>query len=344
MGKKSTPDYKGAAEETARSDAEMLDKQTQANRPNQYNPWGSMEWTQDEGGNWSQTQTLTPESQAALDAQMKMQQGKSEQALGMMDRMSNEFGESMDFSKYGEQTGLEFDPSELRQRAEDASYNRATSRLDPRFEQDANKLEIDLANKGLSPGDAAYDSAMGNFNRSKEDAYSNAQNAAVMQGKGESAQDFQQQKGSADYSNQLRQNAMKEEMQQRGMSLNEINAIMSGQQVQTPGFEGFNQAGKSKGVDYSGALKSGSEFDQAQSQMLMSGIGSAAGMMACDRRLKENIKRIGTVKGFPFYIFTYLSGQRSVGWMTDEVNSGAVSTHESGYQMINPNHVNPLEA
>jgi hypothetical protein len=28
MGKKSTPDYKGAAEETSRSDAEMLDKQT----------------------------------------------------------------------------------------------------------------------------------------------------------------------------------------------------------------------------------------------------------------------------------------------------------------------------
>jgi hypothetical protein len=344
MGKKSTPDYKGAAEETARSDAEMLDKQTQANRPNQYNPWGSMEWAQDADGNWSQTQTLTDDAQSALDAQMAMQKGKSEQGLGMMDRMKNEFGESMDFSKYGEQTGLEFDPSQLRQRAEDASYNRATSRLDPRFEQDANKLEIDLANKGLSPGDAAYDSAMGNFNRSKEDAYSNARNQSVQQGKGESAQDFQQQKGSADYSNQLRQNAMKEEMQQRGMSLNEINAIMSGQQVQTPGFEGFNQAGKSKGVDYSGALQSGSDFDQAQGQMLMSGIGSAAGMMGCDRRLKENIKRIGTVKGFPFYIFTYLSGQRSVGWMADEVNSSAVSTHESGYQMINPNNVNPLEA
>jgi hypothetical protein len=278
MGKKDTPDYKGAAEQTAASDERMLDKQTAANRPNQYNPWGSMEWTQDEGGNWSQTQTLTDDAQSALDAQMGLQKGKSEQALGMMDRMKDEFGQPVDWGQYGEQTGLEYDPSQLRQRAEDASYNRATSRLDPRFEQEQNALEIKLANQGLSVGDRAYDDAMANQGRTKEDAYSNAQNQAVQQGKGESAQDYQQQKGSADYANQLRQNSMKEMMQQRGMSLNEINAIMSGQQVQTPGFEGFNQAGKGKGADYSGAMKSGSDYDQANKQMLYSGIGDIAGM------------------------------------------------------------------
>jgi hypothetical protein len=278
MGKKDTPDYKGAAEQTAASDERMLDKQTEANRPNQYNPWGSMEWTQDEGGKWSQTQTLTEDTQAALDAQMAMQRGKSEQSLGMMDRMKDEFGQPVDWGQYGEQTGLEYDPTQLRQRAEDASYNRATSRLDPRFEQEQNALEIKLANQGLSAGDAAYDSAMANQSRSKEDAYSNAQNQAVQQGKGEAAQDFSQQKGSADYANQLRQNSMKEMMQQRGMSLNEMNSIMSGQQVQTPGFEGFNQAGKGQGTDYSGALKSGSDFDQAQGQMLGQGLGSMAGM------------------------------------------------------------------
>ncbi len=343
MGKKSTPDYKGAAEATAASDKEMLDAQTKANRPNQYNPWGSMEWTQDDQGGWSQTQTLTPEAQAALDAQMQMQQGKSEQALGMMDRMTDEFGQPVDWTQFGEQQGLEYDPSEIRQKAEDAAYGRATSRLDPRFEQEGNALEIKLANQGLSPGDAAYDNAMGNFNRSKEDAYANAQNMAVGQGKGEAAQDYSQQMGSANYANQLRQNSMKEMMQQRGMSLNEINAIMSGQQVQTPGFEGFNQAGRSQGVDYSGAQKSASEFDQAQSQMLMSGIGDiagmAGGMMGSDRRLKKNIKRIGTVLGYPFYLYTYLWGERSVGFMSDELNKEAVSTHPSGFDVVNLNKI-----
>lgn len=300
-----------------------------------------MEWTQDDNGRWSQTQTLTGDAQSALDAQMAMQKGKSEQALGMMDRMKNEFGESADWGQFGDQTGLEFDPSELRQKAEDAAYGRATSRLDPRFEQESNALEIKLANQGLSPGDQAYDAAMGNFNRSKEDAYANAQNMAVSQGRGESAQDFQQQKGSADYANQLRQNSMKEMMQQRGMSLNEINAIMSGAQVQTPGFEGFNTAGRSQGVDYSGAQQSASDFKQAQSQMLMSGIGDVAGMagMFSDRRLKRDIKQIGKVLGYPFYIFTYLWGERSVGFMSDELNKEAVTQHASGFDVVNLNKI-----
>lgn len=345
MGKKSTPDYKGAAEETARSDAEMLDKQTMANRPNQYNPWGSMEWSQGPGGQWSQTQTLTEDAQSALDAQMAMQKGKSEQGLGMMDRMKDEFGEPVDWGQFGDQTGLEFDPTELRQRSEDAAYGRATSRLDPRFEQEGQALEIKLRNRGLTEGDAAYDSAMQNFNQTKTDAYDRAQTGAVSQGRAESGQAFQQQKGSADYANQLRQNQMKEMMQQRGMSLNEINAIMSGQQVQTPGFEGFNQAGRSQGVDYSGALKSSSEFDQAQSQMLMSGIGDMAGMagMMCDRRLKRNIKRIGEFMGYPFYIFDYVWGERSVGFMSDEINPEAVSKHVSGFDVINLNKIRPAE-
>lgn len=319
----------------------MLDKQTQANRPNQYNPWGSVEWSQDDKGNWTQNQTLAGDAQSALDSQLAMQKGKSEQALGMMGRLENEYGQAMDFAKYGDQTGLEYDPTELRQRAEDASYARATSRLDPRFEQEGESLEVKLRNRGLTEGDAAFDSAMQNFNMSKEDAYSNAQNQAVTQGRGEAAQDFSQQKGMADYSNQLRQNAMKEEMQQRGMSLNEINAIMSGQQVQTPNFEGFNTAGRSQGVDYSGALQSSSDFDQAQSQMMMSGIGDVAGMagMFCDRRLKTNIKHIGTVKGFPFYLFTYLWGERSVGWMADELNEDAVIMLDCGYQMILPEKI-----
>lgn len=339
MGKKSTPDYKGAAEATAKSDAEMLQVQTLANRPNQYNPWGSMEWQQDpDTGGWSQTQTLTDDAQSALDAQMAMQKGKSEQALGMMGRLEDEFGETVDWGKFGDQTQLQYDPSEIRGRAEDAAYGRATSRLDPRFEQQENKLMIDLRNRGLSEGDQAYDSAMANFNRSKEDAYSQAQMGAVQQGRGEAAQDYSQQMGSANYANQLRQNQMKEMMQQRGMSLNEINAIMSGQQVQTPGFEGFSQAGKSQGVDYSGALKSESEFDQAQSQMLVSGMGSMAGMMS-DRRLKHHIKRIGTVLGYPFYIFTYLWGERSVGFMSDELNKEAVTQHASGFDVVNLNKI-----
>jgi hypothetical protein len=38
-----------------------------ANRVNQYNPWGSSEWVQDEKGNWTQNQNLNPAEQSRLD-------------------------------------------------------------------------------------------------------------------------------------------------------------------------------------------------------------------------------------------------------------------------------------
>jgi hypothetical protein len=51
----------------------------------------------------------------------------------------------------------------------------------------------------------------------------------------------------------MRQQQLAEEMQRRGFSLNEINAIISGQQVGMPQFSGYNQAGAAQPVDYMGA-------------------------------------------------------------------------------------------
>ena len=38
-----------------------------------------------------------------------------------------------------------------------------------------------------------------------------------------------------------------------------------------------------------------------------------------DRRLKKNIQRIGTVKGYPWYKYDYIWGEASEGVMADEV-------------------------
>ena len=173
------PDYLGAAKLTAAENRKMLEAQTRANRPNQYNPWGSVTWEQDDEGNWAQRTALNDQSQQAFDSQQRMQLGRSQLGEGMMGRMQSEFGGPMQWGDFGEQQGLEFDPTQMRQKAEDAAYGRATSRLDPRFEQECTALDIKLRNQGLSPGDALYDAQMGNFERGKEDAYSNAQNMAV---------------------------------------------------------------------------------------------------------------------------------------------------------------------
>lgn len=59
----------------------------------------------------------------------------------------------------------------------------------------------------------------------------------------------------ANYTNQLRQQQISEEMQRRGFSLNEINAIISGQQVGMPSMPGFNSASRANEVNYMGAAQ-----------------------------------------------------------------------------------------
>jgi hypothetical protein len=61
-----------------------------------------------------------------------------------------------------------------RQKVSDAIYNRATSRLDPRFEQAQSDLDAKLAAQGITQGSAAYDREMQNMAMDRNDAYSNA--------------------------------------------------------------------------------------------------------------------------------------------------------------------------
>lgn len=276
-----------------------------------------------------------------------------------------------------------------RQRAEDAIYKSATSRLDPQWQQRQTDLETQLANRGITTGSEAYTRAMDDFNRQRSDAYQQAsmgaitgagaeaqrnqgmdlsahqqqvgditaqgqfantaagqafgfggqaaqqqlaaqqaafgqslqagqyglgqqqqafgqqqaataqnyaqamqayqqqmaqQQQAYQQQLGSSgqyyqqgadayqrmlaqqqqafaqqqqagAQNFQQQYQSSQLANQLRQAQLQEAMTRRGFSLNEIQALLNGQQVSMPNFQGFQGAGNAGGVDYSGAAQ-----------------------------------------------------------------------------------------
>ena len=88
---------------------------------------------------------------------------------------------------------------------------------------------------------------------------------------------------SANYQNTLRQQQISEAMQQRGFSLNEINALISGQQVGMPSMPGFQGAGRAAGVDYSGAAQNQYQADQnaanAQNSFLNSVLGFGAGFI-----------------------------------------------------------------
>ena len=369
-GSAPAPDYKGAAQEEAAASKEITTQQTWANRPTQYNPWGSTSWessatidpsTGQPVTSWTQYENLSPQAQQALDSQMALQTGKSDLAGGMMGRVGQEIGNEMDWSKFGPMTGVGNqrtmqDPANWNQTAYDNTYAMADRKLAPQFAKEKEQMEIKLRNQGLRVGDQAYDDAMGGIDTRQTDAYQSAMMGAQDKS-GSEAQRMQSMERSglgfnqdtmyrqSDQANQLRQQAIKEEMTKRGFSLNEMNALLSGQQVANPNFESFNPASKSDTPQYMQAAVNQGNFDQQKAASEAGGMGDMAGlamsgaMMMSDRRLKRNIKRIGTVLGYPLYIFDYVWGKTAIGFMSDEVNQDAVSVHPSGFDWINLNLV-----
>lgn len=215
---------------------------------------------------------------------------------------------------------------ETRNRAEDAIYNRGASRLDRRTSEGRSALETKLYNQGLRPGDEAYDRAMQTFEEGATDAYGQLTMDSIIGGGQEASRDygmdlstrqqyggelersggfynsaadqfyrqmmgiggqeFNQNMTAAGFGNTVRQQQIAESMQRRGFTLNEINAIMSGQQVGMPQMPGFNTASKSEAVQslaagnmqFQAGLDAAS-LDNAANQALLEGVtglGSAA--------------------------------------------------------------------
>lgn len=393
------PDYAAAAEAQAQGSKEVTTDQTWANRPNQTTPWGQTSWESSSAidpstgqpvTKWDQTTTLTPDSQRALDAELGLQAGRSELGASLLPRAQDEFGQSMDWNKFDpmgeavkagnltpeqlqrgyDTAGPELDSSQrYNQQANDAIYNQWADRALPQQERDTTRMQTQLANMGLQPGEAAYDTEMEKLRQSQGDAQRQAQYQAtigsgaeaqrmlgmdsatraqltgenrdqagfgntaagqafgMMSGAGQ--QNFSQQQAASNQQTQQRQQQIAEEMTKRGFSLNEINAIISGQQVAMPSMPGFNTAQRSEGVQSLNAAQMQGQADldaynakQQATQGMMSGIGSmAGGFMMSDRRYKTSIRREGsTPGGTPLYRFRYVfGGPEFVGVMADEV-------------------------
>jgi hypothetical protein len=165
------------------------------------------------------------------------------------------------------------------------------------------------------------------------------------------AQQFGLNQQYADQMNRLRQQAIAEQMQRRGMSLNEMNALLTGQQVGMPQMPTFNASGRAETPNILGATQMGynAAMDQYNAQQagasnLMGGLfslGSAAisnPFMFSDRRLKRNIKRVGTHStGVGLYEYD-VAGYRQRGVIAQEleaVRPDLVRRHPSGYLTVN---------
>ncbi len=240
------PDYIGAANAQSYGSIQAALANNFMSQPNVNTPLGQQSWKQI-GTNsvyipgygdisipkMQQDVTLSPEQQKLYEGQTALQGS-----------LMGQFGENMQ------------KPGTL----QDQAYSAITSRLDPQWAQREQQQKTQLVNQGLTSGGEAYDNAMRDFNQGRNDAYQQA-NLAAMQ-------------------------AIPLEAQMRDLPLNEMNALRTGSPVSMPQFQPtqFNQG--AQGPNTLGATSQQGSWQQAmynsqvananaQKQGMM-GLGSAA--------------------------------------------------------------------
>lgn len=241
MGKGAdAPNVEAAARATGEEARALNAEQTAANRPDQYNPWGSTTWqsvpTYDPttGGminRWIQQESLAEPLQQSLNSQMNIGAGRAQLAEGLMGRAWEDYQNPFDWSKYGDVQQFNYDPTQQRQAAEDAAYQRQVNRLDPAWESRQAQLQERLNNQGLRPGDQAYDSAMRNFDTGRNDAYEQARLSSTAEGRGEADLMFNQAAMQNQIANALRSQGISEGLGQRNFNLSEVERLLQGQLI-----------------------------------------------------------------------------------------------------------------
>ena len=352
-GKGSTPpapDYRGAAEAQSAASKEIATQKTWADRPNQYTPWGSTTWSASPSVDpatgqsittWNQFQNLNPTSQAALDKQLGLMNYRTDLASQFAGRVGQDFGKPFDWTNLPEMArgpGVQ-DYGAQRQRIEEGLY----AKMAPVHQGQEEQLRTRLANQGLTPGSEAFESELRNMRESQANERFNAMQTAGQ----EQQRLFGMDTEAAKFANLVRQQGISEQQQQRNMSLNELNALLTGQQVQAPGMPSFNAASAGQAPNYLGAAQMQGQWDMDQakaesesSAALWGGLGKLAGtamMTFSDIRLKSDVVKIGEyLPGVGVYSYR-IFGKPEVGVMAHEllaVRPDLVHAHPSGYLMV----------
>lgn len=163
-----------------------------------------------------------------------------------------------------------------RQRIEDMVYGAATRRLDPQFAQTQDKLETQLAARGITPGSEAYEREQQRFANQRTDAYADARDRAIQAGGAEQSRLFglegtarqqylNEALNAANFQNTARQAQAQEQEYQRGADLNYLNSLLRGNAIQTPQIAS-GPAVSMQAPNYAGLVQQGYQNQLAQSQ------------------------------------------------------------------------------
>ena len=218
------PDYIGAAQAQGVANVETARATAKLGNPNTFTPYGSQTVSYGQDGDAdipTVTQTLSPENQSLYDQELRISQGLGDIAEGGIGRVD-------------QLLGTEFDNSQVRDRAMsgqegwDNAYNAQIERNQPFQERSRDRMVNQLSNQGIHRGSEAFQEAMRDLERQENDFNLGAQTNATNQ---QQAQFGMQSQG--------RQSDIQQQAFQRQLPLNELMALQSGTQIQSPQFQQF---------------------------------------------------------------------------------------------------------
>lgn len=328
MGKGSSspppaPDPAATAAAQAKLNREGAITQFGLNAVNQNTPGGTLSYKQigtwDDGTpRYEATTAYTPEGQQLFQTGQRASQQFADIGVNQLGQVASSLGKPLDLSNPAVEGRL----MEL-----------GRARLDPIFAQRREQTASRLANQGIPPGSEAYTRAMEAVSQAENDAY----NQLLLSGRGQSVNEI---------------------IQTRQQPLNEISAMLTGTQVASPQFSNTPQSQVAPAditgptmAKYQGDLNAWQEQQKSQSSTmgslfglggsLLGGWARSGFMMPSDRRLKENIVRVGaTDAGVPVYTYRYRGdATRTVhmGVMAQDLadaNPDAVAVRHDGMMMV----------
>lgn len=252
--------------------------------------------------------TLSPDQQTLYNQNTQQSIGLSNLASQLQDNVGTAL-------KQPGASSADFATAE--KQAQDAYYKQQTQYLDPQFAQAQEQLDAKNANQGITRGSEADNRDQLNLANQKQQAYSNAQENAILQGPQNAQQLFALSTAARD------------------QPLQEFNALRSQSQVQMPSFNAAPSASVNPTNTaaitqqaYQNSLNPYNAQIAANNQTTggLFGLGgslASAAIMASDIRLKENIKYVGQEKGHKLYHFNYISDPEKIpyrGVMAHEVD------------------------
>lgn len=237
------PDPYATANAQAQMNQQTANYTQGLNMVNQVTPFGNLTYS---GVNNGQPGSATATTTLSPEQQKLLEQ--SQQADSQMNDIA--------LRQIGKVGGILDTPFSINSAAEDKINQFQRQRLDPQWADREQQFEQDMANRGIRLGSGAYEAARRSFDQGRNDAY----NQLYVNSRGQAAQ---------------------ESVAERNQPLNEITALLNGQQIQNPNFINTPNA-QVANTDLAGLIQDQYKAKQANYAAGMGGLfglgGSLLGM------------------------------------------------------------------